>query len=94
MLASRSTVPVKTPLWALRNAKVLSQRELADRSGVSQTTIVKIESGERHPHPGTLRKLAAALGVDVEKLVPQQAQPSVHGSAKSNTSALRSRDRR
>jgi transcriptional regulator with XRE-family HTH domain len=48
----------------LREAKLLSQRELARKSGVSQTTIVNTELGKARPHPATLRKLAAALQVD------------------------------
>lgn len=52
----------------LRHARLrrsLSQTELAERSGVSPITIARIESGVRkEPHPRTIRKLAAALGVD------------------------------
>jgi len=55
-------------LRELRQAKVLSQRELAQRAKVSQKTIVDIETGKIHPHPATLRKLAAALGVEPEAL--------------------------
>ncbi|HYW88634.1 MAG TPA: helix-turn-helix transcriptional regulator [Chloroflexota bacterium] len=55
-------------LRELRQAKVLSQRELAQRAKVSQKTIVDIETGKIRPHPATLRKLAAALGVEAEAL--------------------------
>jgi transcriptional regulator with XRE-family HTH domain len=50
-------------LRELREQAVLSQRELAEKAGVSQTTVVKIETGKIRPHPATLRKLAAALDV-------------------------------
>jgi len=41
---------------------------LAQRAKVSQKTIVDIETGKIRPHPATLRKLAAALGVEAEEL--------------------------
>lgn len=48
----------------LREDLSLSQRELASEAGVSPATILKIEKDEvENPHPSTVRKLAAALGV-------------------------------
>jgi len=41
-----------------------STYELSRRSGVSQSTIWRIEIGERHPSARTLAKLAGALGFD------------------------------
>ena len=52
----------------LRQRKLLSQRELAELAGVSETTIVKLELGATRPHPGTLRKIAAALGISPEEM--------------------------
>jgi transcriptional regulator with XRE-family HTH domain len=49
----------------IRLEKGLSQQELADESGVGQDTISGIESGRHEPRPSTLRKLAAALEVEV-----------------------------
>ena len=48
----------------LRLEVPLTQLELAQRAGVSKTTIVNIEAGRIAPHPPTVRKLAEALGVD------------------------------
>lgn len=56
-------------LRQLRERRFLSQRDLAALAGVSQTTIVNIESGRNRPHPSTLRRLAAALEVGPEALV-------------------------
>lgn len=46
---------------------MLSQRELAQKAGVSPATIVRIEAG-RDVHPKTARKLAEALGVRPKEL--------------------------
>ena len=45
-----------------RLKRAFSQEELAERSKVSRTTIIKLESG-RSAWPSTVRKLAQALGV-------------------------------
>ena len=51
--------------WA-RERQVLTQADLADRSGVPVVTISRIENGhhEGRPRQSTVRKLALALGVD------------------------------
>lgn len=59
-----------TKLRQLREARILSLRELEERSGVSYNTIWFIEAGRRkRNHPATIRKLAAALGVDPQDLL-------------------------
>lgn len=50
-----------------RERRALSQEELAKLSGVSRTTIIKLESG-RGAWPQTVRKLARALKVDPAEL--------------------------
>lgn len=50
-----------------RQKRALSQQELADRSGLSRTTIIKLEGG-REAWPQTVRKLARALGIKVTDL--------------------------
>ncbi len=42
----------------------MSQRNLADASGVAQSTIVELELNKREAQPSTTRKLAEALGVE------------------------------
>jgi len=56
-------------LRTLRRLRAMSQEELAEESGVGRATISRIERGETGAHGKTLRKLAAALGVDVSELV-------------------------
>ncbi|MBV9170339.1 MAG: XRE family transcriptional regulator, partial [Chloroflexi bacterium] len=44
-----------------RLAAGLSQDELAERAGLSRRGVSDLERGARHPHPGTVRRLAVAL---------------------------------
>jgi transcriptional regulator with XRE-family HTH domain len=54
-----------TRLQQTRKRKVLSQEELAAAAGVPVVTISRIENGHAaNPRPSTVRKLAAALGVE------------------------------
>src|SRR4028118_1433340 len=57
-------------LAEVRETRMWTQVRLAREAGVSPTTISGIESGRiSRPHFGTLRKLAAALGVEPERLL-------------------------
>ena len=56
-------------LKALRQQRVLTLRELEQRSGVAYNTIWHLENGKRGAQPRTLRKLARALDVEPEELV-------------------------
>ncbi len=56
-----------------RARRLLSVRALADLAGVSKTTIQLVEAGQRAPHYGTIRKLAAALEVDPLEIAEFQA---------------------
>ncbi len=54
----------------LRNEKSLSQRQLAEKAGISNTEVWRIESGERkNPSPPVLKALAPHLGVPYEDLM-------------------------
>ncbi len=46
----------------LRFRAGLTQQELADRAGVTQTTVARIERDAVQPEVTTIRKLAQALG--------------------------------
>ena len=56
-------------LKELRRERVLSLRELEERSGVSYNTIWRIEDGRQGAHQRTIRKLADALGVRPSELI-------------------------
>lgn len=59
-------------LVEFRNQKGLTQSKLSDLSGVPQTTISGIENTSKTPGLRTAIKLAAALGVHAEDLLPEQ----------------------
>ena len=58
-----------TKLRELRRRKMLSLRELEQRSGVAFDNINKLENEKRRAQPRTLRKLAEALGVEPHELM-------------------------
>lgn len=53
----------------LRKKQDLTQVELAERVGVSQSYLARWERGHAQPRPKALEKLAEALNVTVEELV-------------------------
>jgi HTH-type transcriptional regulator, competence development regulator len=59
-------------LRRLRNESLLSQRELAEKAGLSPTTILKLEAGRvEESHPRTVRKLVQALDVRPSELLEE-----------------------
>ena len=55
-------------LRELRRRRMLSLRELGERSGVAFDNINKLENEQRRAQPRTVRKLAEALGVEPHEL--------------------------
>jgi DNA-binding XRE family transcriptional regulator len=62
----RTSHPI--PLAEVRTTLGLSQLDLAERSGVSKTTIVLIEASRTYAMPGTRRKIADACSLRVEAI--------------------------
>jgi transcriptional regulator with XRE-family HTH domain len=58
-------------LRQLRRQKVLSMRELEEKSGVSYNTVWRLETGRTGAQPRTIRRLAEALGVEPVELLPE-----------------------
>ena len=52
-----------------REQRALSQQDLADRSTVAKSTIVRIENEQHKPNWVTIRKLAGALECEPSDLV-------------------------
>jgi transcriptional regulator with XRE-family HTH domain len=73
----------------LRRRAVMSQEDLAEKSGVARDTISKLETGQRGAYPSTIRKLAAGLEVEprmllggVEYLGPEPVEEKPTGKPK------------
>ncbi len=56
-------------LKSVRERYPLTLRELEQRSGVSQTTINRLENLQQDARPSTIRKLATALDVEPQRLI-------------------------
>ena len=65
-------------LRRLREQRVMSQRDLAARAGVSPTTVIRAEKGEPMRYL-TVRKLAEALGVEPSALVSEGGEEDRSG---------------
>ena len=62
---------IKSNLVVLRESRMWTQGRLAEEAGISPTTVSGIENGRiSRPHFGTVRKLAVALRVEPEDLLP------------------------
>jgi DNA-binding XRE family transcriptional regulator len=56
-------------LWACRQAAGLTQKQLAEAMGSSQTTVRKLERLSRGAYPSTIRRLCSVLEVTTEDLL-------------------------
>ena len=69
------TIGARIKQLRLRRAPTMTQRELAERAGVSVDLISKLEQGsKRSCRLTSLHKIAAALDVDVAALLPRPAR--------------------
>ncbi len=59
-------------LRELRRRKVLSMRELEERSGVSYNTIWRLENRRTGAQPRTIRRIAGVLGVEPAELIKEE----------------------
>ena len=61
-------------LRTAREAKFLTQAELAGVVGLNRSTISELEAGARNGHLRTIRRLAAALNVEPQELLVAPAR--------------------
>lgn len=61
---------------AARAKRRLSQRALAKKAGVPQSTVSAVESGQRQPSVMTLERLLAAAGFQLEAKLVNAVRPS------------------
>lgn len=60
-------------LKEIREAQFMTQRELAEKSGVGVATIARVEKSKHQPTFRTIKRLAAALGVDPSELAIRES---------------------
>ena len=68
---------------ALRAERVLQQRQLAEKAGLTPSMLSQIESGRLTPSLHTLGRLAGALGIPIASLFEQAPQGRLHLTRKS-----------
>lgn len=68
-------------LKELREARGLTQQQLADAAGMNKFGLAKLEQGVTEPYWPTVLRLAAALGVSCSEFVPP-GPPAAKGAAK------------
>jgi len=67
--------PISHNVRYFRKLRGMTQAELAKAAGTTQYTVSEIELAHREPHPATLRKLAAALGIRVADFYGEREGP-------------------
>ena len=70
------TSPIGSQIRRLRQARAWTLAELAKRIGTSAPTLHRYESGWDQFRMGTLRKIAAALGVSLEIRLVDRSMPT------------------
>lgn len=82
-------------VWSLREAKGLTQQELAHAAGMKQPRIAEIERGAANPTLLTLSRVAHALGVSADRLLAEpdeevlaNARAIANASGRARRSAL------
>ncbi len=63
---AKAAYEVSRMIRELREARQLSQRELAERMGTTQSVVGRLEAGGSRPTLGTLERVAQALGLRLE----------------------------
>ena len=57
-----------TPVHAWREHLGLTQAEVAKRMGITQAAFAQMESQKANPRKATLKRVAEALGINIEQL--------------------------
>lgn len=70
-------------LAKIRDAAGLSQEELAGKAGLAVKTISRLETGRHDGRRSTIKRVAAALGVDVDDIIGPPPAPLGLGAGES-----------
>ena len=67
--------PEMDVIWVMVDARIsqnLTQKELAERAGINQADIIKLENGTRNPSLKLLKRLADGMGMTLKlEFVPK-----------------------
>jgi len=66
------TVKIGGNLRRLREDRLLTQAELAERAGIALSSLVRIENDQVNPRFSSIRKLAGALDADPKELTTRE----------------------
>ena len=71
--ASQPEMDVIRAIVEARTSQNITQKELAERTGINQADISKLENGTRNPSVNSLKRLAAGMGMALKiEFVPKQ----------------------
>ena len=60
---------------AIIDARIMTQKELSERTGINQTEISRLENGSRNPSIKLLQRLAEGMGMTLKvSFVPRQTR--------------------
>ena len=65
-------VKIGNNLRRLREDRLLTQAELAERAGIALSSLVRIENDQVNPRFSSIRKLAGALDADPKELTTRE----------------------
>lgn len=69
--------PLATRIRALRKARGLTLRELAQRAGVTESFLSQVERGTASPSISSLRRIASGLGQSIGSLFDAEVPPGL-----------------
>lgn len=72
----RELLRASTPMAFWRNRRKLTQSAVARAGGISQAYLAQIEKGKRVGDVRLYRRLASALRVEIEDLLPPEQKPA------------------
>jgi transcriptional regulator with XRE-family HTH domain len=66
-------------IWRLRDERGLEQDDVAKKANLNPTQLSRLEHGRINPSWGTVRRVAAALGLPMSELVARAEQVEQDG---------------
>lgn len=65
----KANVRGETLVKAWREYFKLTQSELAEKAGMKQSALARLENGNAKPRKATIKKIAEALGIELDQLI-------------------------